>query len=508
MALMILVLPRTKKGKWNLKEFLVKNQLVIALSLIIFALAFFLRSWGLSSTPDIFGDEALYTDIALKLPQYGHIVAFGSPWFVHPPLYYVLQSAFFQLSGVSEVTLASVFTARLTSCLYGTLAVVGVFVWVSRISAVKIGAATAFVLMVEPYALKYSRIGILESLVLFLAIVALMLFMRANSRSNLKSFVVGGVFFGLAMLTKELAVFVVVVIAVWLLLTKFVVKGKVNVKGTLAFIATGLVMYLGYVVWALSVDSTAFVNTYSYLIQRALWVVKDTGYTVSGYSPFTSDLASSANIYIITYTLIVLAAVSSVYLIFKDKSEPALVLSSWFVGSAIFFGLLGIHNPQFFVYLTIPAAIIAGYTVAKLAFGITSRNKKVIAIATILLLVIINYNVGVWIFVDGGSDTAFSQSINWVKENVPKGETIYVDNGAYRYLLMDYDVAVIFNQDTLNSISEQNVTYYIFSTELQYRVNQDLSTYVLNNGSLMASFDGSSLGHINIYSISDPNLEQ
>ena len=167
---------KVTKGKINFREILVKNQLIIGLSVTIFVLAFALRVYGLSSNPDIFGDEVLYTIVAFKLPQFGHLVAFNSPWFIHPPLFFALQSIFFQLSGVSELTLPNVFTARLTSCLYASLAVVVVFVWITKISEIKVGAATAFVLMLEPYALKYSRMGILESLVMLFSIVALIFF--------------------------------------------------------------------------------------------------------------------------------------------------------------------------------------------------------------------------------------------------------------------------------------------------------------------------------------------
>ena len=122
--------------------------------------------------------------------------------------------------------------------------------------------------MVEPYALKYARIGILESLVILFIVISLYLYGRANANSinNLKLFVLGGVFFGLALLTKELAIYLLVVVAVWLLLTRYVVRIKVNMKGTIVFLVTGLLMFLGYVVWALYVDASAFLGTYGQVL--------------------------------------------------------------------------------------------------------------------------------------------------------------------------------------------------------------------------------------------------
>ena len=440
--------------------------------------------------------------MVIKLPQYGHLVAFGSPWFVHPPLFYLLQSGFFQLSGIQGVTTANVFTARLTSCMYASLTVVVMFVWIAKISEVKIAATAAFVLMFEPYALKFSRIGILESLVILFAIVSLYFFTIANSKSNLKNYFVSGVFFGLALLTKELGVFVIIVIAVWFLLTKFVAKRKVNLKGILTFLATALLMYLGYVVWALSVDTSAFLKDSFYIIRRAFWIVKDTGYTSPGYVSFFSDFTGTANLYIITYILLIIATISSIYLILKDKSHPALVLSSWFVGSAIFFGAIGIHNPQFFVYLTVPAAVIAGYTVAKLAFGTTNRNRKVIVAATLLILVAVNYNIAVWVFVDCGTDNAVNESVDWIESNVPNGEKLWAVY-TYQYFLSNYQIVEIGRHPTLDSIRGQDIHYLVFSPRWISQVEESMHAYI-SEGQLVVTFYGQTNEQIAIYYISNP----
>ena len=483
---------------------LTKNRLLISISILLFALAFFLRVWRLSSTPDIFGDEVLYTSIAVTLPQYGHLVAFGSPWFVHPPLFYILQSSFFQLSGINGVTLTNVFTARLTSALYSALTVAFVFIWIAKISDYRIGLVTAFVLMVEPYALKYARIGILESLVILFIVISLYLYGRANANSihNLKLFVLGGVFFGLALLTKELAIYLLVVVAVWLLLTRYVVRIKVNMKGTIVFLVTGLLMFLGYVVWALYVDASAFLGTYISLINRALWINTNSGYGTSGYPSLTSDFFGSADIYLMTYVLLALSVVSCVYLLYKDKSQSAILMTSWLVGSAIFFGALGIHNPQFFVYLTVPVAVVAGYTLSKIAFGISipKRKLRITAGVMVLVFIIIFYNLGVWFYVDGvGTDNAFSQSTAWVQANVPKGQNIFTSNSAYSNFLIGYQIYSAPN--TMNAIKGLDIHYFILSPRFDYYLSQSLIAYIQTNGTLLASFNGRSLGQVNIYYI-------
>ncbi len=466
--------------------------------------AFLIRAWRISLTPDIFGDEVLYTNMAITLPQYGHLVVSGQPWFIHPPLYFILQSVVFQSAGIHGVTLANVFAARLTSCLYASLAVAAVFIWVSKVSNIKIGLATAFVLMLEPYALKYSRIGILETLVMLFAIMAIFLFARADSKAGLKNYVLGGVFFGLALLTKEVAVFLIAVVAVWFVLTRFVAKRGVNVKGTLVFLVTGLLMYLGYVAWALSVNSSVFLTTNLNLIDRALWIVRDQGYTNPNYPSFMSDFISTANIYLITYILIGVAAIASVYFIVKDRSKFNILLSSWFIGSAIFFGAIGAHNSQFIIYITVPAAVTAGYAIAKLASGTIIHSRKVVLAALLLLLIVIGYNMTVWVFVDGSNDNAVSQSINWVQANIPNGEKIWCPQYTYQFLLNSYQLVKMEEHSTLGSLQGQNIHYFITSPRWTYLVDKSTLNYITSNGIRLAVFYGRSTHEIDIYYVSNP----
>ncbi len=488
----------------NLLTLVNENRLAVSIGILLFALAFALRVWRLSSTPDIFGDEVLYTGMTVTLPQYGHLVAFGQPWFIHPPLYFIFQSAFFQLAGIHGVTLANVFTGRLTACLYAALGVAAVFIWIAKVSNIQIGIATAFVLMLEPYALKYSRIGILESLVMLFAIIALVFFWRANSNSGLKNYVLAGVFFGLALLTKELAVFLIVVVVVWFLLTRYVAKNKVNVKGTTVFLVTGLLMYLAYVVWALSIDASLFLTTNYNLLERALWIIRNTGYTNPNYISFTSDFISRANIYLITYILLGVAVIASVYFIVKDRSKFTLLLSSWFIGSAIFFGVIGAHNPQFFIYVTVPAAVIAGYTIAKLASGIISRNRKVMFAALLLLFVVIGYNMAVWVVVDGRNDNAISQSINWAQENIPNGEKIWCPQYTYQFLFTNYQIVKMEAYSSLNSLKGQDIHYFITSPRWTYLVDKSTLNYITSNGTRVAVFYGRSTQEVDIYYIPNP----
>jgi hypothetical protein len=263
-------------------------------------------------------------------------------------------------------------------------------------------------------------------------------------------------------------------------------------------------MYLGYVIWALSIDASSFLSTKYYLLERALWIVRDQGYTTPGYSAFTTDFISTVNIYLITYILIGIAAFASAYFLVRERNKFTLLLTSWFIGSVIFFGAIGTHNSQFFIYITIPAAIIAGYMIAKFAFKQIYQNKKVLFASLMLLFVVIGYNTMVWVFVDGGNDTAVSQSINWVQTNIANGEKIWVPQYTYQFLSSNYQIVNKEAYSTLNSIQGQGIHYFITSPRWAYLADNSTLKYIRDNGTCIAVFYGQSTKEIEIYYVSNP----
>ena len=497
-----------KEKPSSLKSVIIKNLVPIIIAIILFAVAFFLRTWRISSSPDIFSDEILYADIAIKLPKYGFLMAYGLPWFVHPPLYFLLQSAYFQLAGIGSVTLSNVFSARLTSALFSSLTILFVFFFITKISDYRIGTFSALVLMFEPYALKYARIGILDSALVLFIIVSFYIFTEANNTKDVKKFVLSGVLFGLALITKELALSLLVILAVWYLLTRFVTRNNISTKGILIFLANGFLIYLIYVAWALSIDAQIFIATNLSLMERSLWIVSNTGYTSPNNISFLSDFLSTTSIYLVSYLILALALVSCFYLLYKNKNKTEVFLTSWFIGSVIFFAAMGIHNPQFFVYLTVPASVVTGFTLSKIGLRIPQRKKIISYGALLLLFLIIFYNLGVWMVVDNGTDNSVSQSVAWVQGNIPKGQTIYVDNSDFSYLLSNYNIKVSdsnTSKNTLDSIKGQNIHYFIFTTKLKYELNLDLLTFVQTKGTIIASFSGRSLGQTDIYYVPNAN---
>jgi hypothetical protein len=487
------------------------GKLLLAAS-VIFFVSLFLRLWNLSVAPDIFGDEILYLNIASNLATKGALVARVKTWFFHPPLFFVAQAALLRVLGISQVTIQNVLAARSLTAVWASLAIAVIFLLVAQVSNIKIGAVTALVLTLEPYTLKYGRIGILESMVVVLIFSSLYFFWKANQTGRTRNYVLAGIFFGLALLTKELAVFFLGFLVVWLLLTKYYLKGSVEMRKMLVSLGIALLLYLPYVAWGLWLDASAFIAAKLYQLERVLWIIRPyEGYASPQYPLFLNDLLQTAHVYVMTYMLIALSIPACIYLLLQRK-RFSILLASLFISSTAFFTLIGLHNPQFIVYIIVPAVVVDCYaaqsflipsfsTVSYEKFkGFSGKRLRSYCIA-ILLLVLIAYNASVWVNIYGvGRDDAFAQSLYWIQANIPPGTKINTNSG-YVLLLPDYNITTFV---TRKSIVGQNIHYYVTCPRWNYGLNKALLSYIASNGHVVAVFYGSSLREVDIYYISNP----
>lgn len=482
-----------------------KTSILIGSLLLIVAL--FQRMWRFSSAPGIYVDEAFYTHVAVNLSVYGQLMAFEEPWFVHPPLYFLIQGIFFKLIGITDVTLTNVFLARLPTCLWSSLTIIMVFIWVTKASNYKIGAISALLLASEQYSLNFGRTGILEPLTILLNVTFLYFFWKATGSGNFKSYVLAGIFLGMSLITKELSFYVSFFIIVWWFLNKHLLKIKINIRKLLYLVGTALLIYLGYVIWGLKVNATYFLGSRISLIKRIIWIFRDTNYTHPRYGIFINNLVRTGNIYIMSYIILGLAPVFCIYLIFRNKTRTSIFLSSWFISSAIFFGLIGTQNAKFFVHVTVPAVVVVGYTLSKSLFNHASwqavlkpRNLAIY----ILLLTFISYNsVVCYSLYNVETDNALRQSIEWIKANVPSGSKI-VAAYFYKFFLKDYeifDISPCWSNITLYNIKGLHIHYFITSPHWNHEIDTDTLEYITTNGEAIASFYGHWTQEIVIYYI-------
>ena len=352
-----------ENGTKHQKEFFQKVKLIdllkqkrlwypkIYASILVFSLALFLRIWRLSSAPGIYVDEPIYVEIAANLPIQGGIYLSGIPWFVHPPLFFILQSQFFQALGINAVSFSNILAARIPTCIISSLTVLIVFLWISKISNIMIGGLASLLLMLEQYSLNFGRVGIMESTVIFFIVASLYSLWSAVQTHDLKRYILGGVLFGLALLTKELAIYVLIILLFWVILSRYA-KIKLNIEGIVTFAFIGLVIYVIYFDYQLYVYGVNFLMAKITSLENlfSTYFIGSNSIQSSTYNTLVYDITRTVSIYFVSLVLMVIGVCTSFYIILRKKSYSALFLVSWFLGSAVFRLLIGIENVKFFFH--------------------------------------------------------------------------------------------------------------------------------------------------------------
>ena len=192
------------------------------LLLLILLLAGTLRFYQISRA-DVITDESLFAFRSI-----GYIDFFVSPyqttpyeWFSDipnwarisfhdaPPLVFLIQHFSFVIFG------QNLFALRLPFVLAGILSVPLIYLIGKKLFAEKAGLIAALLLAVSNYHVWISRIGLQESILIFFSLLTFYLFLLALEKNKYWFF--WGVSFGLALLTKYLALVLVPIFVIYLL---------------------------------------------------------------------------------------------------------------------------------------------------------------------------------------------------------------------------------------------------------------------------------------------------
>lgn len=202
---------------------LIKNSYVLnILVLFVFVLAFLLRFISLSSVPNgLYPDETAIGANAVSILQTGKD-EYGASY----PLYfrsfddyklpvYIYSTAFFiKFLGVNA------FAVRVTSALFGFLAVVAIFFLVLQLSKNKLLATTvSFFLAINPWHTFFSRVGYEVNVASSLITIGLLFFILAvHKKNSIPLFVISTVAFLLSVYTYSVTRLIAPVIFVALLI--------------------------------------------------------------------------------------------------------------------------------------------------------------------------------------------------------------------------------------------------------------------------------------------------
>ncbi len=507
-------------------------------AMALFVAAGMLTWFRMGEAMDLRSDEATYVIESVALQRTGMTQWNGAPFLVHPPLQFAAEGLYLRLRDIgrgplfdrlvaapytvgeallppdtpldSDNLAHAIVASRYLVATFGALTCALLFLLGARLLDNGAGILAAVLFMVDPYTLWLRHLNLLEPLATLLGLAAVLFYYRAlstgDARRRRAQMLLAGVFLGLALLGKELAVLYVPALVLHAVLFR---RGRVG-DLLVVLVAAGLVYSL-FPLWALlSGQLEGWTSARAWLFERLLGHIQDTGITRPGAS-VANTLAALVGDYWPWFVLLAIAAiVTGLFLYFYVRKGlrdgPAEFVSSFIIGCYGFFVVVwkvgGVLNEQFF-YMAMPmvamavayAALAGGHLVERALATDTGTGQRRRApggfrrnahFALLVVLALLSgYNLGAWALRYGlGRDDSYAQVDSYLAETLPPGAGVLGRDVLDMYLL------------------PKNVVYaYGYLSYTGRSVNPDdvLSQHtpyaILNGQSLLQGYGGANPGY-------------
>jgi 4-amino-4-deoxy-L-arabinose transferase-like glycosyltransferase len=429
---------------------------ILACAAIVLAVvvAFGLRAFRLEVSWDIFVDEPYYLEFSQHVLHNLWPVGPDGPFYLHPPGFFFVEAAYIKLFGISGDLIQQIYGVRyLGAALAGLSA--GALLWSGRLLAgwpAGISAAALFAL--EPFCIKMNSYNMLDTpTVLWVVLGYGVLFsalVQGEDRLPVsrRRTVAAGVLFGLALLTKEVSVFVTLLpLGICFVLGWALPRIRSALAGVVA-----LIVYAPYlaIVYARG-DWGDFLYQKSAGVSRLAGFLHITGFNQRGGPSFLDAIITRLSEFATTYVLLTVGAVAVCVLLLTNlgRTPARRLLMSWTSGAyafltyAIVFGTL---EEQFFYYLVIPCILATTVTTALLLekmrarsagrypegavrrmHAVRLRRLALEAATAVFVVALVFWNTYVWITIHTVPDNGYQRVVSHVEE-LPEGSRLAVTN--------------------------------------------------------------------------------
>jgi outer membrane protein assembly factor BamB len=231
-----------KNDRWYQRH----TDALFILGILTFSIIFYIN---LSSGHLWSADEQTYSQWAYHMIRTGDYLtpwAFGdvSFWIVKPPVFMWLMSLSYQAFGVNN------FSSRLPSALFGSLSLVLVFYLGKKLYNSYVGFLSALVLGTFATFYIFTRHAMIDVTFTFFIIASIYFLVISEKTEKTNRYaVLSGVFFGLALMTKQLqALLIPLIIFTYLLLSRRSIRFLFKKQFTL-FWGTGLLLFSPWLIY-------------------------------------------------------------------------------------------------------------------------------------------------------------------------------------------------------------------------------------------------------------------
>lgn len=300
-------------------------------AILAFSLVFFVN---LGSGPLWTSDEQVYSQWAFHMVKAGdYMTPWGNGgtlfWIGKPPLNMWFMALSYQFLGVSN------FTSRLSSAVFGSLSLVLVFYLGKKLYQPAVGFLSALILGTFTTFYEFSRRAMTDVPFVFFIMASVYFFVVSDKTENDKKYAaLSGLFFGLALLTKQLqALLIPLIIFVYLLATRRSVRFLFTKRFTLLW-ALALLVFAPWVIYMYASFGSQFWQAYFLFSVFSRTVSSVEGHAHSYLYYFTNFASNESIVYVVLLPFAV--GLSLFNAVRKRAKEDALILAWMIVVLAVF----------------------------------------------------------------------------------------------------------------------------------------------------------------------------
>ncbi len=449
-------------------------------ALTIGLVAFLLRALFLNRSYDIFIDEITYLRIAQSVETTRHVSLYGQPFFLHPPAFFYLEAAYLKLTQPVGSTLDLVHAVRYLNVFLSATSAVILFVIGRRIAGWAIGVTVALLHTFDPFIISINSLNLLDTSAMFWVLCGYAVLLYGfdasgregapTARRQVGREIVVGLFFGLALLTKDMTAFLTLAP----LAVLFVFRWTLS-RSSAAFIAA--VTCFPYLLYPLTLipghDRAAFFATKLHGVSRLAGAVQETGFkhASGGGTSLATAVAKKLVQYGTTYTIILLGIGAVVLLLLRGKPLQRIV-GVW---TACAYALLiycvafGTLEEQFFYLLVVPALLALG-AAAHLLLTDERFPSKIKGLAKPGLIgaaaLFVLWSTGRWAVTHLQRGDGYTQVLAYVAAKIPPADRhIAATDETAQFLLGDASSAPWGSWDAPSALRASGASYVVVSPE-------------------------------------------
>ncbi len=316
--------------------------LVCVLLIVVFsALLFFVN---LGNEPLWAADEETYSQWGFHMAKTGDYLTpwvFGRPglWIGKPPLYFWLMALSYQTFGVNN------FSTRVWSPIFGVLSCVVVFYLAKTLYNRTVGLLSVLVLSTFFTFFAFARHAMLDVPLVFFMVTSIFFFVLSEAQQNSSYVILGGLFFGLALMTKQTtALLIPLILGPYLILTRRTIKIP-SIKKLALFLGVGILVITPWLIYMVLQFGSEF--WYVFLIYNNL--LRSTtpleGHAGDILFYFSNLLTRENTLWI---AILPFAAAFSLFKSVRERSSRDILLVVWVM---VVFGVFTLAQTKLFWYI-------------------------------------------------------------------------------------------------------------------------------------------------------------